>query len=74
MTFWDDPETARTRLLRLVRLKGLCDTVERLEGQREVLLEQLDKRSLRLDQWHTSFVTWLVELHLVYELADINLP
>ncbi|MBH24884.1 MAG: hypothetical protein CMH57_10600 [Myxococcales bacterium] len=74
VTFWDDPETARTRLLRLVRLKGLCDTVERLEGQREVLLEQLDKRSLRLDQWHTSFVTWLVELHLVYELADINLP
>ena len=70
VTFWDDAERARLRLVQLAHKQRLHETLETLRGRRDELQRTLAKGSgVRLRDWHPRFVAWLVDVHLTEELA-----
>ncbi len=70
VAFWDNPERARQRLLRMAHDQRLAEAIEQLFSQRDVLQAAIAPPSkVPLRDSRASFVAWLVDLHLTEEIA-----
>jgi len=68
VTFWDEPELARAKLQRVMRLKAIREATQRV-GRRGEGLERLLNDGHALKAWHEGLVEWDVELRILEALA-----